>query len=101
MNGVLKKIFAKVPEGKYRKEKIGNVNPKIKGKDYDSLRKAATEIMGDRFGGRFVGKIIWLSTHGSLLGVYLGNPFLISERARSSSFISLTNNLGAALWMDY
>jgi radical SAM superfamily enzyme YgiQ (UPF0313 family) len=32
--------------------------PKIKGKDYDRLREAATEIMGDRFGGRLVGKII-------------------------------------------
>lgn len=32
--------------------------PKIKGKDYDFLRKAAGEIMGDRFGGRLMGKFI-------------------------------------------
>ena len=32
--------------------------PKIRGKDYESLKMAATEIMGDRFGGRFIGKII-------------------------------------------
>ena len=29
MNGVLKKIFAKVPKGKFRKEKIGSVNAYI------------------------------------------------------------------------
>ncbi|MCK4783243.1 MAG: methyltransferase domain-containing protein [Desulfobacteraceae bacterium] len=32
--------------------------PKIKGKDYEQLKKAAAEIMGDRFGGRLIGKII-------------------------------------------
>lgn len=32
--------------------------PKIKGKDYVRLRQAAAEIMGDRFGGKFIGKII-------------------------------------------
>lgn len=32
--------------------------PKIKGKDYERLKQAAAEIMGDRFGGRMVGKII-------------------------------------------
>lgn len=32
--------------------------PKIKGKDYNFLRQAATQIMGDRFGGKITGKII-------------------------------------------
>lgn len=32
--------------------------PKIKGKDYDRLRKAAAVIMGDRFGGSIVGELI-------------------------------------------
>ena len=32
--------------------------PKIKGKDYERLKKAAAEIMGDRFGGKWIGKII-------------------------------------------
>lgn len=32
--------------------------PKIKGKDYEHLKKAAAEIMGNRFGGSFVGEII-------------------------------------------
>jgi hypothetical protein len=32
--------------------------PKIKGKDYDTLKKAAAEIMGDRFGGKLIGKFI-------------------------------------------
>ena len=32
--------------------------PKIKGKDYERLKRAAAEIMGDRFGGRWIGKII-------------------------------------------
>ncbi len=35
--------------------------PKVKGKDYDRLKEAAVEIMGVRFGGKFLGKIIrWL-----------------------------------------
>lgn len=32
--------------------------PKIKGKDYERLKKAAAEIMGDRFGGRLIGKLM-------------------------------------------
>lgn len=32
--------------------------PKLKGKDYDRLRKAAEKIMGDRFGGAIMGKVI-------------------------------------------
>lgn len=32
--------------------------PKIKGKDYESLKRVAAKIMGDRFGGRFIGRII-------------------------------------------
>jgi anaerobic magnesium-protoporphyrin IX monomethyl ester cyclase len=32
--------------------------PKIKGKNYQRLRAAASEIMGDRFGGKLMGKII-------------------------------------------
>jgi radical SAM superfamily enzyme YgiQ (UPF0313 family) len=32
--------------------------PKIRGKDYERLKEAAAEIMGDRFGGRVAGKII-------------------------------------------
>ena len=32
--------------------------PKIKGKDYERLKRASAEIMGDRFGGRLIGKII-------------------------------------------
>ena len=32
--------------------------PKIRGKDYPRLKKAAAEIMGIRFGGRILGKII-------------------------------------------
>jgi radical SAM superfamily enzyme YgiQ (UPF0313 family) len=32
--------------------------PKIKGKDYERLRRAAAEIMGDRFGGKWIGRII-------------------------------------------
>jgi radical SAM superfamily enzyme YgiQ (UPF0313 family) len=32
--------------------------PKVKGIDYVRLRKAAAEIMGDRFGGRLIGKVI-------------------------------------------
>lgn len=32
--------------------------PKIKGKDYDYLRGAAERIMGERFGGKVIGKII-------------------------------------------
>lgn len=32
--------------------------PKIKGIDYKRLKIAASEIMGNRFGGLFVGKII-------------------------------------------
>jgi len=32
--------------------------PKIRGKDYTRLKKAAEEIMGDRFGGKLIGRII-------------------------------------------
>ncbi|MCK5613582.1 B12-binding domain-containing radical SAM protein [Candidatus Pacearchaeota archaeon] len=32
--------------------------PKIKGKNYDYLREAADRIMGDRFGGILIGKVI-------------------------------------------
>ncbi len=32
--------------------------PKIKNKDYGRLKNAAAEIMGDRFGGRLIGKVI-------------------------------------------
>lgn len=32
--------------------------PKIKGKDYERLKEAAARIMGDRFGGILVGKVI-------------------------------------------
>jgi radical SAM superfamily enzyme YgiQ (UPF0313 family) len=32
--------------------------PKIKGKDYERLKKATAEIMGDRFGGSLIGKLI-------------------------------------------
>jgi len=32
--------------------------PKIKGKDYERLKRAAAEIMGDRFGGTLMGKFI-------------------------------------------
>jgi anaerobic magnesium-protoporphyrin IX monomethyl ester cyclase len=32
--------------------------PKIKGKDYEKLKLAAEEIMGDRFGGKLIGKVI-------------------------------------------
>jgi radical SAM superfamily enzyme YgiQ (UPF0313 family) len=32
--------------------------PKIMGKDYERLKKAAAEIMGDRFGGKMMGKFI-------------------------------------------
>jgi radical SAM superfamily enzyme YgiQ (UPF0313 family) len=32
--------------------------PKVRGKDYEQLKKAAADIMGDRFGGRLAGKII-------------------------------------------
>ncbi|MBI5740375.1 MAG: B12-binding domain-containing radical SAM protein [Nitrospirae bacterium] len=32
--------------------------PKIRGKDYERLKMAASEIMGDRFGGKLTGRII-------------------------------------------
>jgi hypothetical protein len=32
--------------------------PKIRGKDYGRLREAAAEIMGIRFGGKYIGKLI-------------------------------------------
>jgi len=32
--------------------------PKVRGKDYEFLRGAAARIMGDRFGGKFAGRII-------------------------------------------
>ena len=32
--------------------------PKIRGKDYNRLKEAAAEIMGDRFGGKWIGTLI-------------------------------------------